>query len=301
MTVNIKIKKQNNSDRIFDLINYIIMGLVALTIIYPLYFIIVSSISDPLAVQSGKTMLYPSGINFEGYKAIFENTQILRSYLNTIIYTIFGTVINVVITLMCSYSLTVRNLPGKKLIVVLIIFTMLFDGGMIPRYMVIRNLGIYDTIWAMLLPRAAWVFCILIARTFLQESIPHELYECAQTEGCSFSRYFISVIIPLSPALISILILYYGTGHWNSYIDGMLYLETAKLYPLQLTLREILIVGQQNTSLGADSPEALQQLLTRAETLKYAIIVFATLPVLVLYPFLQKYFVKGVMIGAIKG
>lgn len=298
---DVKKIKLSRGDRIFDVFNYILMILAALSILYPVYFIIVSSFSDPMAVQAGQTMLHPVNITFEGYKTIFETTRILRSYGNTIFYTFAGTSINLVITMMCSYALTVRNLPGKKLILLLIIFTMLFDGGMIPRFLIVRNIHIYDTIWAMLLPRAAWVFCILIARTFLEQTIPYELYECAQTEGCSFSRYFFSVVLPLSPALIAILILYYGTGHWNSYLDGMLYLQNNALYPLQLVLREILIAEQQMSSMGADSAEALQQILERAETLKYAVIVFATLPVLVVYPFLQKYFVKGVMIGAIKG
>ena len=293
--------KRSKGDRVFDTINYIIMALVALSVLYPLYFIVVSSISSPYAVHSGQTLLYPVDITLEGYKTIFETSRILVSYRNTIFYTVFGTLINLIITMMCAYGLSVRNVPGKTGFVVLIIFTMLFDGGMIPRYLVIRNLRIYDTIWAMLLPRAAWVFCIMIARTFIQETIPYELYECAQSEGCSIARYFTSVVVPLSPSLIAILILYYGTSHWNSYLDSMLYLQTSTLYPLQLVLRDILIAQQSMSSQGADSPEALQQIIERAETLKYAIIVFATFPVLVVYPFLQKYFVKGVMIGAVKG
>jgi len=172
---------------------------------------------------------------------------------------------------------------------------------MIPRFLIVRSLGLFDTVWAMLLPRAAWVFCILIARTFIRETIPHELWESAQSEGCSFARYFFSVVIPLSSALIAVLILFYGTSHWNHFFDAMLYLQTYTLYPLQLVLREILLVDQGMDTMGAASPEALQQLIERALTLQYAVIVVATLPILVVYPFLQKYFVRGVMIGAIKG
>ncbi|MCL2058411.1 MAG: carbohydrate ABC transporter permease [Oscillospiraceae bacterium] len=286
-------------DRVFDIVNGVIMLMVTLAIVYPLYFILISSMSDPMAVQTGQTMFMPKGINFAGYRAVFEDRRIWISYRNTIFYTVTGVVINLAVTLTCAYALTRKSTPGRNIFVFLIVLTMLFDGGMIPRYLIVRGLGLYNTIWAMLLPRAASVFCILIARTFIQETIPEELYECAQSEGCSFARYFFLVVIPLSPALISILILNYGTGHWNSFFDAVLYLVNNELYPLQLVLRDILISSQGN--INAENPEILQELIARSETVKYTIIIFASLPVLVVYPFLQKYFIRGVMIGAIKG
>ncbi len=291
--------KSATGDRLFGIFVAIVMVLVTVCILYPLYFIIIASFSDPMLVQTGKVLLWPAGLNAEGYKAVFENQSIWLSYRNTIFYTAVGTFLDVAVTLTCAFALTKRNLPGKKFIVVLIIFTMLFDGGMIPRFLIVRDLGIYDTAWAMLLPRAASVFCILIARTFIQETIPYELFECAQSEGCSFARYFVSIVVPLSPALIAILILNYGTALWNSFFDAMIYLVNDRLFPLQLVLRDILIAAQNN--LQASDAQSLQELITRAETLKYAIIIVASLPMLVLYPFLQKYFVKGVMIGAVKG
>lgn len=291
--------KRTRSDIVFDVIIALCMVLVAVMIVYPIYFILCASISDPIAVTSGKTMLGPSGVNFDGYNEVLTDMRIWTGYRNTILYTIAGVLLNLAVTMTCAYAMTVKDLPWKKFITFLIVFTMLFDGGMIPRFLIVRGLGIYNTIWAMILPKAAWVFCIIIARTFIQQSIPYELYEAAQSEGCSFIRYFFMVVIPLSPALISILILYYGTNHWNSFFDAMLYLQDQDLYPLQLILRDILIAAQSN--LAAESPEILQELLRKAETVKYAIIVFASLPMLIVYPFLQRYFVKGVMIGAIKG
>ena len=300
-TVNAAIKhiRVRAGDRAFDIANGIIMLIVTLAIVYPLYFILISSVSDPMAVQTGQTMFMPKGINFEGYKAVFEDRRIWISYRNTIFYTITGVIVNLIVTMTCSFALTRKNMPGRNFFVFLIVLTMLFDGGMIPRYLIVRGIGIYNSIWAMILPRAASVFCILIARTFIQETIPEELYESAQSEGCSFARYFFLVVIPLSPALISILILNYGTGHWNSFFDAVLYLVNNELYPLQLVLRDILISAQGN--INAENPEILQELIARAETVKYTIIIFASLPVLIVYPFLQKYFIRGVMIGAIKG
>ena len=198
-----------------------------------------------------------------------------------------GVFINISVTMMAAFALSIKNLPFRKIINALIVFTMLFDGGMIPRFLVIRGLGIYNTVWAILLPRAVWVFCIMIARTFIEQTIPYELYEAASSEGCSLAQYFMKVILPLSPALVSILVLYYGVGHWNSYFDAMLYLENRNLYPLQLILREILIINQNVNQVAMDSPEVINEMLRKSESLKYAIVIVSSVPVLVLYPFLQ--------------
>lgn len=292
---------QSRQDKIFDFFNILLMGVILLVILYPLYFVIIASISDPMAVSRGETFLLPKSIGFAGYEEIMKNKTLWSGYRNTVFYTMFGVMINIALTMTAAYALSERALPFRRLINALIIFTMLFDGGMIPRFMIVRSIGIYNTVWAMLLPRAVWVFCIMIARTFIEQTIPHELYEAASAEGCTFARYFFSVVIPLSPALISILVLYYGVGHWNSYFDAMLYMENRDLYPLQLILREILITNQTATQVAMDSPEVINEMLRKSESIKYAVVIVSSLPVLVLYPFLQKYFVKGIMIGAIKG
>lgn len=297
-----KIRKASKTDYVFDAFNMLLMLLILLVILYPLYFVLIASFSDPMAVRRGETFFWFKGVGFEGYEEIINTSSIWSGYRNTIFYTLVGTIISLALTLTSAFALTKKDLPFRKLINALIVFTMLFDGGMIPRYMIIHSIGIYDTIWAMLLPRAVWVFCLMVARTFIEQSIPYELYEAAQVEGCSFATYFFRVVLPLSPSLISILILYYGIGQWNSYFDAMLYLQTKDLYPLQLILRDILITNQsQSTMMLADSPELINEMLRKSESMKYGIVIVSSLPVLVLYPFLQKYFVKGVMIGAIKG
>ena len=294
---------RSRADLIFDIFNMVLMAAIVVVIIYPLYFVLVASVSDPMAVHRGETFLRPVDVNFIGYQEIMKTRSIWAGYRNTVFYTLGGTVINIALTLTCAYALTKKDMPFRKLLSALIIFTMLFDGGMIPRYMIVRNIGIYDTVWAVILPRAVWVFCLMVARTFIEQTIPYDLYEAASVEGCSFARYFTLTIIPLSPALISILVLYYGVGHWNSYFDAMIYMQTRELYPLQLILREILItnLNQSATVGGADSAEAINEMLRKSESLKYAIVIVSSLPVLMLYPFLQRYFVKGIMIGAIKG
>jgi putative aldouronate transport system permease protein len=289
-------------DRAFDIANTIVMALVLFLVVYVLYFVVIASLSDPFAVARGETILWPVKFGLQGYQEVFDNPDMWTSYRNSIVYTTVGTIINIAVTMTCAYALAKRDLPGVTVISLLIVFTMLFDGGMIPRYLIVKRLGLINTIWAVTLPRAAWVFCIMIARTFIQETIPAELYEAAQVEGCSFARYFFEVVLPLSPALISILVLYYGVGHWNSFFDAMIYLDRKELFPLQLVLRNILIANRQAAeTISSGSPELLDAMMKKAETIKYSVIVFASVPVLCLYPFLQKYFVKGIMIGAIKG
>jgi putative aldouronate transport system permease protein len=278
------------------------MILVLFITIYPLYFVIIASISDPWAVTRGEVLIWPKGISFDGYSKIFEYDAIWLGYLNTIKYTSLGLIINLVVTLTCAYTLALKDLKGVRIVSLLIVFTMIFDGGMIPRFLIVKDLGIYNTIWAMVLPKAAWVYCIMVARTFIKESIPHELYEAGQIDGITFAKYFYMVVLPLSVPLISILILYYGVGHWNSYFDAIIYLRDREKHPLTLVLREILITTQRMSEmLPGDSPEAIEEAQRLAESIKYGVVIIASVPMLCLYPFLQKYFVKGVMIGAIKG
>lgn len=286
-------------DRTFYAIVNAIVGVFMLIVLTPLVNIVASSFSSPGAVSSGKVLFWPVEFSLDGYKTVFENKMIGTAYFNTFFYTIVGTMINLAMTMMAAYALARKNLPYKGFFMFLFTFTMLFSGGTIPNYMLIVNLKLYDTRWAMLLPGAISVYNMIIARTFIQ-NIPNELYEAASIDGCSDARYFFTMVIPLSVTLLSVLTLYYAVAHWNSYFDAFLYLTNRKLYPLQIVLREILIANSINANEVVDdlTMSAKQGM---ADLLKFSLIIVSSLPVLVLYPFVKKYFLKGVMIGALKG
>lgn len=286
-------------DRTFYAIVNAIVGVFMLIVLIPLVNIVASSFSSPGAVSSGKVLFWPVEFSLDGYKTVFQNKMIGTAYFNTFFYTIVGTMINLAMTMMAAYALARKNLPYKGFFMFLFTFTMLFSGGTIPNYMLIVNLKLYDTRWAMLLPGAISVYNMIIARTFIQ-NIPNELYEAASIDGCSDARYFFTMVIPLSVTLLSVLTLYYAVAHWNSYFDAFLYLTDRKLYPLQIVLREILIANSINANEVVDdlTMSAKQGM---ADLLKFSLIIVSSLPVLVLYPFVKKYFLKGVMIGALKG
>ena len=286
-------------DRTFYAIVNAIVGVFMLIVLIPLVNIVASSFSSPGAVSSGKVLFWPVEFSLDGYKTVFQNKMIGTAYFNTFFYTIVGTMINLAMTMMAAYALARKNLPYKGFFMFLFTFTMLFSGGTIPNYMLIVNLKLYDTRWAMLLPGAISVYNMNIARTFIQ-NIPNELYEAASIDGCSDARYFFTMVIPLSVTLLSVLTLYYAVAHWNSYFDAFLYLTNRKLYPLQIVLREILIANSINANEVVDdlTMSAKQGM---ADLLKFSLIIVSSLPVLVLYPFVKKYFLKGVMIGALKG
>ena len=286
-------------DRTFYAIVNAIVGVFMLIVLIPLVNIVASSFSSPGAVSSGKVLFWPVEFSLDGYKTVFENKMIGTAYFNTFFYTIVGTMINLAMTMMAAYALARKNLPYKGFFMFLFTFTMLFSGGTIPNYMLVVNLKLYDTRWAMLLPGAISVYNMIIARTFIQ-NIPNELYEAASIDGCSDARYFFTMVIPLSVTLLSVLTLYYAVAHWNSYFDAFLYLTNRKLYPLQIVLREILIANSINANEVVDdlTMSAKQGM---ADLLKFSLIIVSSLPVLVLYPFVKKYFLKGVMIGALKG
>ena len=284
-------------DRTFYAIVNAIVGVFMLIVLIPLVNIVASSFSSPGAVSSGKVLFWPVEFSLDGYKTVFQNKMIGTAYFNTFFYTIVGTMINLAMTMMAAYALARKNLPYKGFFMFLFTFTMLFSGGTIPNYMLIVNLKLYDTRWAMLLPGAISVYNMIIARTFIQ-NIPNELYEAASIDGCSDARYFFTMVIPLSVTLLSVLTLYYAVAHWNSYFDAFLYLTNRKLYPLQIVLREILIANSINANEVVDdlTMSAKQGM---ADLLKFSLIIVSSLPVLVLYPFVKKYFLKGVMIGAL--
>ncbi|KOY16748.1 carbohydrate ABC transporter permease [Paenibacillus xylanivorans] len=291
---------ESRGDRIFNVINHFLLIIITLIVIYPLVFVLSASFSDPQAVLRGEMFLWPKGINLHSYEKIFQNKDILRGYSNTLIYTLVGTLINLVMTILAAYPLSRKDFIGRNAIMALFVFTMFFSGGLIPTYMLIKNLGMLNTLWVMIIPNAVSIWNIIIMRTFFQQSIPNELHEAATIDGCSNIQILTRIILPLSMPIIAVTILFYAVGHWNAFFNAMLYLSDKNKFPLQLILREILIQGQTNDMVKMSTESAIKQ-QREVEGIKYAVLVVANIPVLMLYPFLQRYFVKGVMIGAIKG
>lgn len=291
-------KNQSWPDRIFDICNYLLLGLAAACILYPLYFIVISSFSDPVAINNGQVSFWPVGFNTTGYQKIFENTKIWRSYSNTIFYTVAGTAVNVVLTLMLAYPLSRQRFFARKPLLLLVMFTMYFQGGLIPTYLWMSDLSLYNTPWVMILLPAVNVFNLIIAMNYISNNIPEELYEAASIDGCSQINFFLRIVLPLSKTIVVVLTLYYGVAHWNEFMNGLIYLRDEGLYPLQLTLRNILL---QNQASGLGDIDSILEQQKAAELIKYGVIIVSTLPILLVYPFLQKHFEKGVMVGSVKG
>ncbi|MBD2866697.1 carbohydrate ABC transporter permease [Paenibacillus oceani] len=287
-------------DKWFGAVNATLLAFVSLIVLYPLIYVLSASISNPAAVLNGDMWLVPKEITFAGYSKVFENKELLNSYGNTIFYTVLGTAINLVMTVMAAYPMSKRDLKGRNLLMAVMVFTMFFSGGLVPTYMLVKQLGMTNTFWALVIPNSVSVYNIIIMRTFFQSSIPGEIQEAAAIDGCSEMRILRSVVLPLSMPIIAVMILFYSVGHWNAYFNALIYLTAREDYPLQLILREILIQGQMEEMVNAGDSSHAKTLLDQ-EAVKYAVVVVANLPILLLYPFLQKYFVKGVLIGAIKG
>ena len=286
-------------DKRFYTLCYSFAILSMLIVLYPIIYIYSASFSSAKAVLSGKMWLWPVDVSLIGYKYILQYKYVWVGYRNTILYTSVGTGIAIIMTLICAYPLARKNLRGRKLFTFIFTFTMIFNGGMIQTYMVMRNLNLINTIWVMIIPSALSVYNMIVTRTFLQSSIPDELIEAAKIEGYSDFGIITSIVLPLSKAIIAVLALLYASGHWNSYFNAFLYLNSKELYPLQIFLRQVLVQSEFDTELL--DPEALAQLQTLQQTLKYALIVVAMTPMMLVYPFIQKYFEKGVMIGSLKG
>jgi putative aldouronate transport system permease protein len=291
-----------HGDTIFMICNNVIIVLAVFLTLYPLIYVLSASISDPYKVNSGQMWLLPKGITFEGYQRVFRNSDIWIGYRNTIFYTIVGTLISLVITIPCAYTLAVNRLPGKNLFLGLFLFTMFFSGGLIPLYLLIQDMGLLDTVWSVLLPSAGSIWNIIITRTFFRTTIPMELEDAAEIDGCNTFAKFFKIILPLSAPIIAVMALFYGVGRWNSYFQEMIFLSERNLFPLQVFLRELLVVTQMDTTnMSTADAISMAEQARISSIIKYAIMIVATVPVIVVYPFLQKYFVKGVMIGSIKG
>ncbi|MGN7360282.1 carbohydrate ABC transporter permease [Paenibacillus sp. SAF-054] len=293
-------KARSRSDLWFDIVNYGILTVVLLLVLYPLYFVVIASFSNPTLVNSGQITLIPKGINFEGYIRIFQDNMIITGYGNSILYTVLGTLISVAVTVPAAYALSRRELRGRNLVMYLVVFTMFFSGGLIPTFILIKDLGMYNTFWSLLLPVAVVPWNLIIARTFFQTSIPDELRESAQLDGCNEVRFFIRIALPLSSALLAIMVLFYAVGYWNTYFSAMIYLKDEALYPLQLVLRNILLANNISPEMMENVEQASKQLEVAA-LIQYGVIIVAAFPLLILYPFLQRFFVKGALIGSIKG
>ena len=294
--------KSSGIDRIFDILVYCIAIFAFLIVLIPLMNVISSSFSSGKMVQTGQIRIFPKEFTLDAYKMVFGYRDIWIGYRNTIFYTFVGTTLNVIFTILMAYPLSRRDLKGKAIIMKLLVFTMMFSGGLIPNYLLVKNLHLLNTAWSLWLPGLLSVYNVIVMRTFFQTTIPEELLEAAQIDGCTNRKYLVSVVLPLSKTILAVMVLLYAVGHWNNYFSAMLYLNEKNKYPLQIFLRDILISSKVDMSAmrGGD----VQEMLKKQEMqilMKYSLIVVSSVPVFIMYPFVQKYLVKGVMIGSVKG
>jgi multiple sugar transport system permease protein/putative aldouronate transport system permease protein len=292
--------KETGDDRMFNIINYSILFIFTITILYPLIYVVSASFSSSTAVISGRVWLLPVEPTLEGYAAVFKHKLIMSSFLNSVFYTAVGTAVNVVFTLMAAYPLARKDFMPRNVVMALFVFTMMFSGGLIPSYLIVKQLGLIDTRWSLIIPGALAVWNMIITRTYFQQTIPDELLEAAQMDGCDDFTFLRKIVIPLSGPIIAVISLYYAVGHWNQYFSALLYLKQQDLYPLQLVLRDILVQNEVDSSMITDVADQEARAGLR-ELLKFSLIVVSTVPVLIIYPFIQKHFVKGMMIGSLKG
>lgn len=289
-------------DRPFEVVVGIVLGIATLSVVYPLYFVIIASFSDPVLVNTGQVLVVPRGVTLQGYTIILETTRIWRGYANTIIYAAFGTAFGTALTLTAAYGLSRKKLFGRGLLTGFYVLTMFFHGGLIPTFLVVRGLGMVNTRWAMIIVGSVAVWNIIISRTFFQSTIPNELYESAEIDGCNDARAFTLIVLPLSGSILIVNVLFYAVEHWNDFFKALVYLRDRELHPLQLVLREILLQAEVKdediSRMIADMDNDGQQHV--AELIRYGTIVVSSVPLLVLYPFLQKHFVKGMLIGSLK-
>jgi len=294
-------KRLSLSDKMFHIINYLFLFIFFAIVIIPILNVVASSISSPAAVVSRRVSIFPIDFTLDAYRYIFRSPRLIRGFLNTVFYTVAGTSINIALSIMAAYPIARKELKGRKIIIAIMFFTMLFSGGMIPTFLVVRDLGLFDTRWAMLLPGALSVWNVMIMRSFFQNTIPSELYESSAMDGASEMTILLKIVLPLSGPVIAVLTLFYAIGHWNSFFHGLIYLRSPDLLPLQVVLRNILTNAADMAELVEHITQAEVGRLALVEVLRYAIITAGTLPMVILYPFIQKYFTKGIMIGSIKG
>lgn len=299
-------KSKIQGDFRFDVVNIIVLGLITLLFFYPMYLCLISAVSSPEEVYAGRVLLLPKGFNSEGFQRVIENDSLWRGYLNTIFYTVLGTCINLALTMTGAFVLSRRTFALRTPLNWMVLFTMFFGGGMIPTYLLVKDLKLLNTVWSLVLPGAISTWNLIITRTFLATSIPNELQEAAYIDGCNNIRFFLRIVLPNATTIIAVIGLFYAVDHWLSYWNAMLYITDETRYPLQLVLRDILLkaeVALQSAQSGEnmESATAVVDLLRISESVKYIVVIAGTLPLLIVFPFVEKYFVKGVMIGSVKG
>lgn len=292
--------QESTSDKVFNACNAVFLFLSFLLVAYPLVYIVSASFSDSSAVIRGEVWLFPVGFELKAYQTIFTNKMIMSGYLNSIIYTVLGTILNLILTTLAAYPLSRRKLYGKPVLTWIFMFTMFFSGGLIPQYILMNDLHLMNTMWAVIVSGGISIYNMIVMRSFLQSSIPEELYEAAYLDGCGDIRILFDIVLPLSKPILAVMVLYYAVWHWNDFFNALIYTSDPKLSPLQLVLRELLVLNKIEGQL-TESAATIASRVGMYELLRYAIIVVASVPVLVIYPFVQKHFVKGVMIGSIKG
>ncbi|MCI8441670.1 MAG: carbohydrate ABC transporter permease [Provencibacterium sp.] len=299
---------RSREDKVFDAVNITLLSILTLLVAYPLYFVVIASFSGPAAVNFGEVLLLPKDINFTGYSFVFKDKSLWHGYMVTIVLTLVGTAVNLALTFTGAYALTKTALPGIRVLMFLITFTMFFGGGMVPTYILVSSLHLRNTLWAMILPGAVSVYNLILVRTYYMKSIPEEIMDAARIDGCSDFKLFLRIALPLSAPIIATMALFYGVGHWNQFFAALIYISDKNLFPLQLVLRNMLLASKtamtdmiQGGAMTGDNARYLSELMQRAEILKYAVIIVSTLPILMVYPFLQKYFMRGIMAGSLKG
>ncbi|MDF2611911.1 MAG: sugar transporter permease [Lachnospiraceae bacterium] len=290
--------KTSSKDKVFQFILYLLSGIMLIIVVYPLFFVVIASFSDPSAVAGGDVWLLPKGFTLDGYNELFRHSEIWIGYKNTVLYTIIGTLVGLAVNISAAYALSRKDLVGRKFFTILFIFTMFFNGGLIPTFLTIKDFHLYDTFLVMVLPFSVSVFNIIVARTFFQNNIPSDLFDAARIDGCGNLYYFFKIVLPLSKAVIAVIGLWTAVGMWNSYFNALIYLKDSARYPLQLILRNILITNNLQMSFG--SGEAMQIALRLSNLMRYSVIIVSTVPIMCIYPFVQKHFNQGVMIGAVK-
>ena len=300
MASNMKIKKKS-SEKTFDIINGAFLLILVILVAYPLYYVLIASISDPYEVYAGKTFLLPSKITFEGYKRVFKENSIAGGYLNSIYYTVLGTVVSVALVLTTGYCMSKKTLPFRRAIMIFYVITMYVGGGLIPTYLVVSKMHMLNSVWALILPGGVSVYNVIVTRTFFETSIPQELYEAASIDGSGNIRTFVKIALPLAKPIIAVMVIFTMVAYWNDWLTALIYMQEKSRYPLQLVLRQILIQSQAMASMMGNMDGGYAEANKLTELIKFASIVVGSVPMLIAYPFVQKYFEKGFMAGAVKG
>lgn len=298
-----KMKKAKTltSDRMFDIFNYTFLVILLVVVAYPLYYVLIASISDPYEVYAGKTFLLPSKVTFEGYARVFKEKSIATGYINSIYYTVLGTIVSVALIITTGYCVSKKTLPFRKSIMLFYVFTMYFNGGLIPTYLVVAKMGLLNSVWSLILPGGVAVFNVIVCRTFFESSIPEELYEAASIDGSSNLRTFFRIALPLSKPILAVMVIFTMVAYWNDWFTALIYMSEKSKYPLQLALRQILIQSQATATMMGNMDGGYAEANKITELIKFSSIVVGSVPMLIAYPFVQKYFEKGFMAGAVKG